>query len=30
MDKVADRACVALCLLVLLYMLWHLVRAGWL
>ncbi len=30
MDKVFDRLSVAICMLALLYVLWHLVRAGWL
>lgn len=29
MRRVGDWACVTICLLTLLYMLWHLVRAGW-
>lgn len=29
MDRLADRVCVALCLLTLAYLLYHVVRAGW-
>jgi len=30
MERIGDRLCVAICVLALAYLLWHLVRAGWL